>query len=177
MGAMEPELAIFCNQKRPQVEGLKHQLSHKTLGWQWFLPAKYFGENPHQRDLRDFIQQRMGAKAESHSQTLGRAQGVVVRRERKKQRNQRGQKQQENRAHRTKWPGLMGVCRDQGICKECTLGLLHICYDWEAWCSCETWQWQWGGLCLTILPTCETFFLVLCCLVQWWCDGMCLVFL
>lgn len=105
----------------------------------------------------------MGAKAESRSQTLGRAQGVVMRRERKKQRTQRSQKQQENKAHRTKWPGLMGVCRDQGICKECALGLLHICYDWEAWCSCETWQWQ-RGLCLTIFPP----IVLPCPMVMWW---------
>lgn len=39
----ECELAILCNQARLQMEGWRHQLSHKTLDPQFVLPAKYSG--------------------------------------------------------------------------------------------------------------------------------------
>lgn len=54
-----PELAIFCNQARPQVEGFVHQPSHKTSDLQIVLTADYaetraWHDGP-QRDQRDFI--------------------------------------------------------------------------------------------------------------------------
>ena len=47
----------------------------------------------HQRGQRDFIWLLMGADAESQSQTLGRAQGVLWRMEKKERKNQRVQRQ------------------------------------------------------------------------------------
>lgn len=35
MGDTEPQLAIFCNQEKTQVERLELQLSHKTLDLQF----------------------------------------------------------------------------------------------------------------------------------------------
>lgn len=80
----------------------------------------------------------MGAIAESHSRTLGRAQGVLLKMGRKKQRNQRGQGQNTMRTGPTEPNDL--VSREFAEIRElqdCAIGLLHICYGWEAWCSCE----------------------------------------
>ena len=39
MEDMEPEMATFCNQARLPMEGLGHQLSHKTFDLQFVLPV------------------------------------------------------------------------------------------------------------------------------------------
>jgi len=78
MWGLEPEVVIFCNQARPQVEGLGHQPRHKTFDLQLVLPVEYSGiKTKHIRHQKDLIQQLMRADAKSHSQTLSTAQGVL----------------------------------------------------------------------------------------------------
>lgn len=43
MGDMKPKSAIFCNQIRLAVKGLRHQPSHKTFSLQFALPTKCDG--------------------------------------------------------------------------------------------------------------------------------------
>ena len=46
MGDMEPEPVILYNQEHPQVEGLGHQLSHKTSDLQFVMLANVMGPKP-----------------------------------------------------------------------------------------------------------------------------------
>lgn len=77
-------------------------------------------ENRHQRG---FILQLIGADAESHSQTLGRAKGVLWRRGGRTGGPQGSGTlgdQTPGTAHKINWLGLMGVCRDLGVCRGLT---------------------------------------------------------
>ena len=46
---MEPELAIFSNQRKLLMEGLEHKPSHKTLDAQYPLPTRGAGIKMEQR--------------------------------------------------------------------------------------------------------------------------------
>ena len=77
MGITELELAIFCNQTRPQVKELGHQSRHKTFSLQFSLSTECSGiggqENPHQRHRSKRLHPATdGSRCRDPQPTLGR---------------------------------------------------------------------------------------------------------
>ena len=143
-----------------------NQPSHKTFYLQFVLPE----ETSETSSATD------GADTEYHSQTLGRAWGVLLRRgndslEERTRRVRDTPRDQSTEANgRDSW-----ASRDHGDCRGLTYSL-HIYYDWVAWCSCGTPNSGSGDcpwlFCLLVglfpLP-------LLGCLAQPWYEEMCLV--
>ena len=79
----------------------------------------------------------MGADVDAHSSTLGRVQGILLKRGRKHCVSQRGQGHHKN-THKINWPGLMGPTKTEqtiqsGGLPESDLLSLHIrCYGCAA---------------------------------------------
>lgn len=74
-----PKLTIFCNQAPSQLQNVWCTACLRCrVFWEQSI-AKSF-KNPYQRDQRDFIHQQIGRDAETHSQILGEAQGILLRR-------------------------------------------------------------------------------------------------
>ena len=56
MAAMDPELNIFGNQTRPQVERFGHKPRHKSFNLEFALPEEFSGTRAqHNHCQRDFI--------------------------------------------------------------------------------------------------------------------------
>lgn len=131
MGDMEPGPAFLCNQSWPHMEGLGHKDSHKTFGLWSVLPAECSRTTAwHNCHQRDFIHKLMWADAESHSQTLDIASGVLQRMGREEQRDKRGEGHHKKTAHRINLLRFRQAHRYQGACMD-----LSVCYGWIAWCS------------------------------------------
>jgi hypothetical protein len=114
------------------MEGLERKTSHKIFGLQSVLPTECSWTRAwHNHDLRDFIQKLMAASAESHSQILNIASGVVQKMRKEDQRSKRGQGHHKKTVHRITLLWLSQAHRYQGAYMD-----LYICYGWAARCSC-----------------------------------------
>lgn len=72
-GDREPELAMFINQARSQVEGLGKQPSHKNLTYSLSCLQSVLGPEHSRIDIKEmraFIQKMMAADGEFYRQPL-----------------------------------------------------------------------------------------------------------
>lgn len=142
MGDLEPEPAIFCNQVLPQVEGLGHQPSQKTLTYSLSCLQSTPGLKPNQTLIketrRDFMQKLRKVNAEYHSQTICGAQRALQSRGRKDWRNQKDQGHQDRTARpKESMTGIHRGSQRSGSLLGSDLDSLHISYSQGAWCSCR----------------------------------------
>lgn len=160
-GRLDPELTIFCNQARPQVEGLWHHPRHKTFNLQFVVPTEWTERLYPATDSSIYGVPQPSIRQSSR---------VLWRRWWKDRRNQgvvdipqgHDPQNQLTWTHRVHW--------DQGACGDLTY-VLRICYGWVPWCSCVIPN---SG---TLLAASGTLILLMGCLVLPWRNVMYLLLL